>query len=153
MKQKTGLVYFVSSTVGGVARVKIGFTRGDPTARLRALQCGSPLPLGIYTAFEGDERMEKAFHQTFAPLRLHGEWFEVKGKLLDFLLCLMDDAMERKPANMVHVLEVVELVILATEPIRETDDPEEYLASADTSPWEWMRKLLAEEDAKEATLQ
>jgi hypothetical protein len=150
---KKGIVYFVAARNGDAARVKIGFTRGDPTARLRNLQCGSPLPLGIYTAIEGDERVEKLFHQTFAPVRLHGEWFEVKGKLLDFMLCLMDDALERKPADWVHVLEAVELVILATEPIRDTDDPEEYLASADTTPWEWMREALAAEDAKDATIQ
>lgn len=134
--------------------MKIGFTTGDPMHRLRNLQCGSPVKLGIYTAFAGNRAMEKMLHETFAPLRLHGEWFSVKGKLRDFLMCLHDDAMTRRPADPVHVLEAVEVVILADAPIRDEDDPEEYLASANTKPWEWMRQALAEIDAAEGdTLQ
>ena len=128
--------------------VKIGYTNGDPVARLKNLQTGSPLPLGIYTAIDGNRETEKRFHQTFAPLRIHGEWFSVKGKLLDFLLCLLDDANARRPASWVTVFEAVELVILATEPLRESDDRDEYLASADAAPWEWMREQLAIIDAE-----
>lgn len=150
---KQGLVYFITAIHGKEVRVKIGFTRGDPIARLRNLQCGSPLPLGIYTAFDGDEDMERRFHETFAPLRLHGEWFDMKGKLRDFMVVLMEDAMGRKPADWVHILEAVELVILATDPIRDDDDPDEYMASANTAPWEWMRVALAAADAEEASIQ
>lgn len=145
-----GLVYFITFRHGADVRVKIGYTSGDPNARLRNLQCGSPLPLGIYTAFDGDKATERRFHDTFAPLRLHGEWFAMKGKLRDFLLCLYDEAIERRPAKWVSVFEAVEMVILASEPIRDDDDPEEYMASADAGPWEWMREALAESDAQEA---
>jgi hypothetical protein len=147
------MVYFIAATQGDDVRVKIGFTRGEPADRLRSLQCGSPLPLGIYTAFEGDKATERLFHKTFAPLRLHGEWFAMKGKLRDFMICLMDDAMTRRPADWIHVLEAVEIVILADAPIRDDDDPAEYMASADMSPWEGMRQCLAEMDAEEATVQ
>jgi hypothetical protein len=153
VSKKQGLVYFIASVQEKEVRVKIGFTRGDPMARLRNLQCGSPFPLGIYTAFSGDEATEKLFHRTFAPLRLHGEWFEMKGKLRDFLICLFDDAMERKPADWDHVFEAIQVVILATEPIRDDDDPEEYMGSANMEPWEWMHAALAEADAEGATIQ
>jgi hypothetical protein len=147
MSKMPGLVYFIATTEGPT-RCKIGYTTGNPQARLRNLQCGSPVPLGIYCALEGNMETEKRFHETFAPLRVHGEWFDVKGKLLDFLLCLLDDAETRKSADWVRVLEAVELVILADGPIRETDDKEEYMASANTGPWEWMREALAREDAE-----
>lgn len=149
----SGFVYFVTAVQGDDMRVKIGFTKGDPADRLKNLQCGSPVPLGIYTAFPASRQIERLFHDTFSPLRLHGEWFAIKGKLRDFLMCLQDDAMTRQPADPVHVLEAVELVILAEQPIRDDDDPEEYLASADSKPWEWMRQALAEADAEELTLQ
>jgi hypothetical protein len=148
-----GLVYFIGASNGAEAMVKIGFTKGDPTDRLRNLQCGSPLRLGIFTAFPGSQETERLLHKTFAPLRIHGEWFQVKLKLLDFLVVLMQDALTRRPADPVHVLEAVEIVVLADKPIKDSDDPEEYLASADTAPWEWMRQALAEADAEEATIQ
>lgn len=148
-----GLIYFIASRHGDEARVKIGFTKGDPMARLRNLQCGSPVPLGIYTAFDGSRATEKLFHETFAPLRLHGEWFEVKGKLRDFMMCLMEEALSRRPISLALVLEVVEVVILADEPIRDDDDPAEYMASADMRPWRWFREALAQADAEEATVQ
>lgn len=150
---KRGMVYFITSSHGGEIRVKIGYTASDPMDRLRNLQCGSPVPLGIYTAFDGDKETERRFHETFAPLRLHGEWFLMKGKLRDFMLVLLDDANSRRPANWTHILEAVELVILAEEPIRDDDDPAEYMASANTRPWEWMREALAAADAEEATIQ
>lgn len=148
-----GLVYLITCSHGDETRVKIGFTRGEPADRLRNLQCGSPLPLGIYTAFPGTKETERLLHRTFAPLRLHGEWFVMRGKLRDFMLCLLEDAQTRRPADPVHVLEAVEIVILADAPIRDDDDPAEYMASADASPWEWMRQALAEADADEATIQ
>jgi hypothetical protein len=148
MKKDVGLVYFVVTVGEPNVRVKIGHTRGDVNSRLRNLQCGSPVPLAVYMAFDGTQDTERAFHRTFAPLRMHGEWFAMKGKLRDFMICLMPDAEQRRPADWVHVLEAVELVILANEPIRDDDDHEEYMASADTSAWEWMRALLAADDAE-----
>jgi hypothetical protein len=145
-----GLVYFVvTSQEDGPLRCKIGYTKGEPQKRLQALQCGSPAKLSIYCAFAGNKATEKRFHDTFAPLRLHGEWFEVKGKLQDFMIALLDDAMTRRPADWTNVLIAVEVVILADEPIRDTDDKDEYLASANTEPWEWMREALAAIDAEE----
>ncbi len=153
MSKKKGLVYFIVSHHGDDVRVKIGFTAGDPQARLRNLQCGSPVELAIFTAFEGSQETEKLFHATFAPLRLHGEWFAMKGKLRDFMLCLVEQALTRRPADWTAVFEAVEAVILSDEAIRDDDDHEEYMASADASHWEWMRLALAEADAEGATVQ
>lgn len=155
MSGKKGLVYFIiTSDAGDDVRVKIGFTAGDPISRLRNLQCGSPLELAIFTAFEGTKDTERLFHETFAPVRLHGEWFAMKWKLRDFMLAMIDEATTRKPADWVSVFEVIECVILSDDlPIRYGDDPEEYRASADARPWEWMRVALAEADAEGATVQ
>lgn len=153
MSKRKGLVYFVTSHHGDDVRVKIGFTSGDPVARLRNLQCGSPVELAIFTAFEGTQETEKRFHETFSPLRLHGEWFDMKGKLRDFMLCMVEQALTRKPADWTSVFEAVELVILSDDAMRDDDDPAEYHASADAGPWEWMRLALAQADAEEATVQ
>lgn len=146
MNKMPGVVYFIASS--DPPRCKIGYTAGDPNKRLRALQSGSPLKLGIYCAIEGSPATEKIFHETFAPLRVHGEWFDIKGKLLDFLLCMVDDALQRRPASWQTVFEAAEAVILADAPIRDGDDPTEYLASANTQPWEWFRSALADLDAE-----
>lgn len=147
------VVYFIASSESGIERCKIGFTTGDPNKRLAALQSGSPTRLGIYCAIPGSKATEKLFHDTFSPLRLHGEWFAVRHKLLDFLLVLMDSAMERRPADWLEVFEAIELVVLADGPIKAQDDKDEYLASANTEPWEWMRLALAQADAEAGTLQ
>jgi hypothetical protein len=146
VSEPSGLVYFIASS--DPPRCKIGYTAGDPNKRLAALQSGSPSKLGIYCAFKGSMETEKLFHKTFAPLRVHGEWFEVKYKLLDFLLCMMDAALTRHEASWNDVFDAAEIVILADAPFKETDDKDEYLASADTSPWEWFRQALAELDAQ-----
>lgn len=150
-----GLVYFIVTPGTELMRCKIGFTAGEPNKRLQALQGGSPLKLAIYCAFDGTKETEKLFHQTFAPLRVHGEWFDLKGKLLDFLLCLMDDAETRRPADWVNVLSAIEAVVLAEGPFRKDDQstPEEYAASADPSHWKWMADILAIEDAEGQTIQ
>lgn len=65
--------------------VKIGFTARRPEQRLRDLQCGSPVTLELHAFFEGGATLEQALHETFAPLRMHGEWFSAAGKLRDLL--------------------------------------------------------------------
>lgn len=65
--------------------VKIGFTKSRPEKRLSALQTGCPLPLKLWAYCEGTYELERAFHETFAELRLHGEWFMVADKLRGLL--------------------------------------------------------------------
>ncbi|MFD5898562.1 GIY-YIG nuclease family protein [Streptomyces sp. NPDC060366] len=63
--------------VGSVAArpVKIG-TAADVAARLRDLQCGSPVRLHVMWQTRGGRRLEHALHQRFAAYRSHGEWFD-----------------------------------------------------------------------------
>jgi hypothetical protein len=77
------VVYFIACDRLGV--VKIGFSRGDPRKRLSALQVGCPLPLRLVGAVEATPADEARFHESFATLRLVGEWFRVSGKLQDLL--------------------------------------------------------------------
>jgi hypothetical protein len=80
-------VYFVQAEHGGP--VKIGFSL-DPQKRLIDLQATSPYSLRIIGTIrrktvEGGRWLEAMYHRTFALSRLHGEWFEPKGRFLRFL--------------------------------------------------------------------
>jgi hypothetical protein len=76
--------------------VKIGFTRLEPTKRLSALQCGSPVALSLIAYFHGSERLEAALHQAFAHLRSHGEWFFLCESLRDLIAGFGDSALGEK---------------------------------------------------------
>ncbi|WP_331728809.1 GIY-YIG nuclease family protein [Streptomyces canus] len=60
----------------GLPYVKIG-TSGDPEARLRQLQSGSPVPLSVLWSTPGDTALERELHARFAAHRAHGEWFDL----------------------------------------------------------------------------
>lgn len=78
------MVYFVRATVSGM--VKIGWTAdSDPTARLTALQTGSPEPLEVAGTVKGDRATEREFHQRFATARSHGEWFRPTPALMAYV--------------------------------------------------------------------
>lgn len=78
-------VYFIEAeTAANVRAVKIGVA-GNPNARARDLQCGSPTRLHLLAYVPGDEALERKLHATFEPVALRGEWFARKGKL-DFFL-------------------------------------------------------------------
>ena len=57
-----------------IGRVKIGVSTNIP-ARLKSLQCASPVPLDIYGWVRGSHRVESEMHRMFARFRTHGEWF------------------------------------------------------------------------------
>lgn len=91
-KFKRGFVYFICpeallhrSPDSECVMVKIGYTTGNPEARLRALQTGSPVVLRVWAYADGTPELEAAFHAAFDPLRSHGEWFYCLGKLRDFM--------------------------------------------------------------------
>lgn len=77
------MVYFVRAEVTGL--VKIGFTQGDPAARMADLQVGSPVRLTLLGAVPGDRSDEQALHRRFAHARSHGEWFYPCPDLLSYL--------------------------------------------------------------------
>ncbi len=129
------------------ARVKIGYTGSNPKERLRALQTGSPLPLQIWAYVDGTEELEAAFHNAFAPLRSHGEWFYCEGKLRDFLAHLGSE-----PDVGLHISEAdLEAAVLSnvfnSEPPHPTIDANDWLRTADPTalagffPDAWVEAL------------
>lgn len=68
-----------------LCRVKIGYTGGQPWARLAQLQTGSPVSLSLFGYIEGSQELERAFHLAFAQLQYSGEWFTCQFKLKDLL--------------------------------------------------------------------
>jgi hypothetical protein len=69
-----GKVYFIRDKC--TQYVKIGFTRGDPTSRMKDLQCASPGELELLSYYIGERDLERALHRVFAHARVRGEWFE-----------------------------------------------------------------------------
>lgn len=80
---RTGTIYFIASAE--TARIKIGFTAGDPVARLKNLQTGSPTKLTLLAHRSGTIDNEQWLHGEFAEERLHGEWFHASDRLVAFL--------------------------------------------------------------------
>jgi hypothetical protein len=72
-RQQLRTIYFAQSVTGGP--IKIGIAE-DVRARLRELQCGSPVELAIIGARPGYSSDEARLHRVLAKHRLHGEWFE-----------------------------------------------------------------------------
>lgn len=83
-----GLVYFIQSVDGGP--IKIG-TSVDPRKRLREIQTSHPSRLQIVGLIEGGIARERELHQTFAHLRLEGEWFALGPELIDFIYKINKD--------------------------------------------------------------
>ena len=78
-----GRVYFI----GGGDLIKIGFTN-DLKRRLKTLRATSPVPLKVLCVIRGGKLRETAFHETFAHLRAHGEWFRPAPELLAYIAIL-----------------------------------------------------------------
>lgn len=95
---RKGVVYFIGPE-WRQWRVKIGYTEAGVVGRLKALQTGSPYPLQIHAMIEGGRGLERAFHEAFAPCRLHGEWFSTRHRLGDFVSYLEIPALEGRCAN------------------------------------------------------
>lgn len=77
------MVYFIQMGTDGP--IKIGFTTGDISKRLEALQIGNPYPLVLLLTIEGDARLEKAIHAMFSDIRMVGEWFENMPRLVAYI--------------------------------------------------------------------
>lgn len=133
----TGFVYFVAPEAllhrSDDAVVKIGYTANHPLGRLRNLQCGSPLPLVLWAYIRGSTALERAFHEAFASLRSHGEWFYAQSKLHDFLAYLGD---EPNIGNLIsdEQLEVALFdVLFCDHPSHPSIAEDEWVRSCDTS--------------------
>lgn len=76
----------------------IGFSK-DVRGRILALQQNLPVSLEVFTTFPGTRATERALHDRFANLRLNGEWFQKRGRLLRWLNdgCPQPDAKGEAP--------------------------------------------------------
>ena len=72
-------LYAIEAPASGL--VKIG-SSGDPHYRFKTIQAMSPemLEMRIISPVDGRE-LEKSFHERFAHLRHHGEWFRQEQEL------------------------------------------------------------------------
>jgi hypothetical protein len=94
-------VYFVKSVYHSTRRVKIGFTK-DIEQRMRALKTSCPGEMHLMGSIKckseySARALEKSLHEMFARYRTAGEWFHVKGILMDFIaaaVSLDEDALE-----------------------------------------------------------
>lgn len=83
------MIYFIAAK--GTNKVKIGYTSGDPTNRLKSLQTGSSEPLEIIAAIPGTMADEKSLHAQFDHLRIPGggqEWFR-RDPALEASICAL----------------------------------------------------------------
>lgn len=83
-------VYFIRA-IGGHGPIKIGESDSVPE-RLALLSSSSPFPLEVLATLPGGSSEERQLHGVFAPVRLHGEWFEPTASLL----ALVELARQRK---------------------------------------------------------
>lgn len=74
------MIYFAHAV--GTDLVKIGFTAGDPTKRLKELQTGCPQRLELLAAIDGTEADEGRWHKDFERDRAHGEWFKLTPRMM-----------------------------------------------------------------------
>lgn len=78
----TGRVYFIQA--GDNGPIKIGWTAGDPRARMASLQTGNPEPLRLLAYAPGTIEDERAMHERCASIRMIGEWFKPEPQLVAF---------------------------------------------------------------------
>lgn len=128
-----GYVYFIGPAIH-LRRVKIGFTKVGIVNRLTALQTGSAWPLKIYGFVQGDIQLERVLHETFAPLRLQGEWFNLELKLLAFLTYLEEATLENRPVSERELNSALNDVVASEYPVHHSIGDDEWINSADSYP-------------------
>lgn len=128
-------VYF--ATCDRLDVVKIGYSGGDPTKRVATLRTACPLPLRLLvTVPDGDVKLERRLHATFAPLRLEGEWFACGGKLANLLLWLHRGGADRAVVSLARLYQSLGDVLFngKVHPAEPLTD-EEYEATGDRTVW------------------
>jgi hypothetical protein len=73
------MIYFIRA--GRKRLVKIGYSKGHPSARMAVLQTGSVEPLSLIGMLDGEPRDEAQWHRRFKHLRVTGEWFRWTSEL------------------------------------------------------------------------
>ena len=74
-----GKIYLIKSYNESEVLYKIGFTRGKPENRLKALETGNPNEMELFKVFDTkfDTKMETALHNKFKYNRIKNEWFRL----------------------------------------------------------------------------
>jgi hypothetical protein len=69
-------------------RLKVGYTSGDPVARLRRIRSASPTNIKMIALAPGCKRVERRLHKMAQKHRIRGggsrEWFEFNTTILDW---------------------------------------------------------------------
>lgn len=78
-------IYVLAVGSSSSAPVKIGFTNGLISARIKDLQTGSPYALRCIFSAPADRQDEHRIHLKFGKDRVQGEWFRRSGRLTKFL--------------------------------------------------------------------
>lgn len=77
-EDRLGTVYFLEADLVKRVALKVGWTaKQDAISRIRDLQVGCPVQLKLIATVPGYRDDERWYHQHFAPVRIHGEWFEL----------------------------------------------------------------------------
>jgi hypothetical protein len=137
----SGFVYFIGPDWDH-GRIKIGHTRSGVHNRLRGLQTGSPYPLKLYAFMEGGTELERIMHETFAPARLHGEWFKLDLKLAAFVTYLEMSGVENRAVTGDEFGAAMHDVMQCDDPPHPAINVEAWIDSADSgvlSSWECDR--------------
>lgn len=58
---------------------KIGWSGGNPAARVSSLQTGNPFPLKLVATVKGTRSDEALIHAGLADYHVRGEWFALEG--------------------------------------------------------------------------
>jgi predicted nucleic acid-binding Zn ribbon protein len=80
-KKESGYVYFIQANGGPI---KIGWST-NPEGRLAALQTATHERLEILKVIPGSIQLETELHHRFMGLHKHGEWYEDKEELIEFI--------------------------------------------------------------------
>jgi hypothetical protein len=73
-------MYFIA----GAGLIKIGIST-NVQSRFRAIKNSSPVPVELVAVTRGSTFCEGQAHRKFAHLRRHGEWFEDRQEIRDFI--------------------------------------------------------------------
>jgi hypothetical protein len=131
----SGFVYFIGPHPRHRC-VKIGHTNGAIAKRMAGLQTGSPWPLQVYAYLRGGRDLERELHETFAPLRLTGEWFVWDHKLAAFTDRLEPHCFGRRAPTTRELVRAFYREVMRAAPFPEhpTNDPIAWRASANIAP-------------------
>jgi hypothetical protein len=98
---QSGFVYFVAPDALYVRsdgdegkRVKIGFSSGIPSVRLRSLQTGSPLLIKVWLYFPAIEWAERCLHIALSEYQSHGEWFHATSPIVALMSKLAPETLD-----------------------------------------------------------